>query len=147
MLARDKHSSLLRKSVYYGQKSFITLAPGLKFWSKARSYPSEAPALSHKIILDWKKPVINKHTSFLRTCMNYRCKKFYNIGPCCHAVAACIWTEYLFEQCMSTVVTSPQNRGFLWDPKIRHDRMSRQPTNLKWDVSVPVPPVSFLTSW
>jgi hypothetical protein len=27
-LARDEHSSLLRKSVIYGQKSFITLAPG-----------------------------------------------------------------------------------------------------------------------
>jgi hypothetical protein len=27
MLARDKHSSLLRKSVNYGQKRFITLAP------------------------------------------------------------------------------------------------------------------------
>jgi hypothetical protein len=27
-LARDKHSSLLQKSVHYGQKSFITLAPG-----------------------------------------------------------------------------------------------------------------------
>ncbi len=26
--ARDKHSSLLRKSVNYGQKSFITLGPG-----------------------------------------------------------------------------------------------------------------------
>ncbi len=30
MLARDKHSSLLRKSVNYGQKRFITLAPGLQ---------------------------------------------------------------------------------------------------------------------
>jgi hypothetical protein len=28
--ARDKHSSLLRKFVNYGQKSFITLAPGLR---------------------------------------------------------------------------------------------------------------------
>ncbi len=28
-LARDKHSSLLRKSVNYGQKSFITLTPGI----------------------------------------------------------------------------------------------------------------------
>jgi hypothetical protein len=27
-LARDKHPGLLRKSVNYGQKSFITLAPG-----------------------------------------------------------------------------------------------------------------------
>jgi hypothetical protein len=27
-LARDKHSSILQKSVHYGQKSFITLAPG-----------------------------------------------------------------------------------------------------------------------
>ena len=29
-LAMDKHPSLLQKSVNYGQKSFITLAPGLK---------------------------------------------------------------------------------------------------------------------
>jgi hypothetical protein len=28
MLARDKHSSLLQKFINYGQKSFITLAPG-----------------------------------------------------------------------------------------------------------------------
>jgi hypothetical protein len=28
-LTNDKHSSLLRKSVIYGQKSFITLGPGL----------------------------------------------------------------------------------------------------------------------
>ncbi len=27
-LTNDKHSSLLRKSVIYGQKSFITLSPG-----------------------------------------------------------------------------------------------------------------------
>jgi hypothetical protein len=27
-LARDKHSGLLQKFVNYGQKSFITLAPG-----------------------------------------------------------------------------------------------------------------------
>jgi hypothetical protein len=27
-LTNDKHSSLLRKSVIYGQKSFITLGPG-----------------------------------------------------------------------------------------------------------------------
>jgi len=27
MFAKDKHSSLLRKSVNYGQKSFITLDP------------------------------------------------------------------------------------------------------------------------
>jgi hypothetical protein len=26
-LGRDKHSSLLQKSINYGQKSFITLAP------------------------------------------------------------------------------------------------------------------------
>ncbi len=32
-------------------------------------------------------------------------------------------------------------------PLYRHDRTSRQPMNLKWDVSVPVPPVPFLTSW
>jgi hypothetical protein len=30
---------------------------------------------------------------------------------------------------------------------LRHDRTSRQPTNLKQDVSIPVPPVPFLTSW
>ncbi len=29
-LAKDKHSSLLQKSVNYGQKSIITLAPGPK---------------------------------------------------------------------------------------------------------------------
>jgi len=29
-LTNDKHSSLLRKSVNYGQKSFITLGPGGK---------------------------------------------------------------------------------------------------------------------
>ncbi len=29
----------------------------------------------------------------------------------------------------------------------RHDRTSRQTMNLKWDVSVPVPPVPFLTSY
>jgi hypothetical protein len=28
MLTNDKHSSLMRKSLIYGQKSFITLAPG-----------------------------------------------------------------------------------------------------------------------
>jgi hypothetical protein len=28
-LTNDKHSSLLRKSVIYGQKNFISLAPGL----------------------------------------------------------------------------------------------------------------------
>jgi hypothetical protein len=31
MLARDKHSSLLRKLVNSGQKSFIMLGPGLSF--------------------------------------------------------------------------------------------------------------------
>jgi hypothetical protein len=31
MPAKDKHSSLLRKYVNYGQKSFITLAPGRQF--------------------------------------------------------------------------------------------------------------------
>jgi hypothetical protein len=30
-LASDKHSSLLRKIVTYGRKSFSTLAPGLVF--------------------------------------------------------------------------------------------------------------------
>ena len=30
-LTNDKHSSLLRKSVIYGQKSFITLAIGVTF--------------------------------------------------------------------------------------------------------------------
>ncbi len=32
-------------------------------------------------------------------------------------------------------------------PSIRHDRTSRQPTNLKQDVSIPVLPVLCLTSW
>ena len=31
-LARDKHSSLLQKSVNYGEKSFITLGPGRVDW-------------------------------------------------------------------------------------------------------------------
>jgi hypothetical protein len=33
-LERDKHSSLLLKSVNYGVKSFIGLAPGVAVWKK-----------------------------------------------------------------------------------------------------------------
>jgi hypothetical protein len=32
-LTNEKHSSLLRKSVIYGQKSFITLGPGDSYLS------------------------------------------------------------------------------------------------------------------
>ncbi len=35
--ARDKRSSLLRKSVNYGQKSFITLAPDVSVGSLGKS--------------------------------------------------------------------------------------------------------------
>jgi hypothetical protein len=37
-LARDKHSSLLWKFVNYGQKSFITLAPGGRKWQLIYPY-------------------------------------------------------------------------------------------------------------
>jgi hypothetical protein len=50
MLARDKHSNLLPKSVNYGQKSFITLAPGgkviLRNWVL-----NEADTLNSSLIL------------------------------------------------------------------------------------------------
>jgi len=38
---------------------------------------------------------------------------------------------------------------FVWTVEFphRHDRTLRQPTNLKRDVSIPVPRVPFLTSW
>ncbi len=38
-LTKDKHSSLLRRSVIYGQKSFITLGPGVMFVNKAGVHP------------------------------------------------------------------------------------------------------------
>jgi hypothetical protein len=69
-LGRDKHYSLLQKSVNYGQKSFITLAPGcaklerfhfqsLTFGDTARSLPLRdspgyALALSANSRLGWK---------------------------------------------------------------------------------------------
>jgi hypothetical protein len=48
MLARDKHSSLLRKSVHYALKSFITLAPvnNLGIWLRIQ------PSFSHFIVVD-----------------------------------------------------------------------------------------------
>jgi hypothetical protein len=45
-LARDKHSRLLQKSVNYGQKSFITLAPGEEFGLQVRTFLYKKRVLS-----------------------------------------------------------------------------------------------------
>ncbi len=61
------------------------------FLSKARAYPSEesikyftlvyASDLMYKHSTGPEKPAKNKHSSLLQTFVNYKCKKFFNIGP------------------------------------------------------------------
>jgi hypothetical protein len=64
MLARSKHSSLLRKFVTYGRKKLYNIGP----WS----YPQK---------LDYaRRPAREKQSSLLRTHVNYGRKNIYNIG-------------------------------------------------------------------
>ncbi len=45
------------------------------------------------------------------------------------------------------MVASNQHSRLFSGASVRHDRKSRQPTGLERDVSVPVLPVPFVTSW
>ncbi len=96
-LARDKHSSLIRKSVNYGCKKFYGTGPwpfqsSLMFASKAKSLPqSVAPEkcfalvgsdFTLKLQTRLKRLARDRHFSLQQTFINYDCKKFYhNIGP------------------------------------------------------------------
>jgi hypothetical protein len=61
MFAKDKHSSLLRKYVNYGQKMFYNIGP-------------------------WTGLPGTKHSSVFQKLMNYDRKKFYNIELRVHRV-------------------------------------------------------------
>ncbi len=59
--------------------------PSLMFVDKAGVYPSEATSrigtgLTHKHKTRMEKFARDEHSSLLRTFVNYRHKKFYNIG-------------------------------------------------------------------
>jgi hypothetical protein len=64
--------------------------PGIKFAREARAYPSEgsfrcstlgyAPGLSDKDYTRLESISKDKHSSLMQTCLNYGCKKFYEIG-------------------------------------------------------------------
>ncbi len=106
---RCKHSSLLYKSVDYskkvlrlwlmndGNKLVFVFIPGkqflpyLMFVNKSRAYPCETPLrcsplgqvprLTHKRWPMLEKPAIDKHSSLLRTLVNYERKKVCNFEP------------------------------------------------------------------
>jgi hypothetical protein len=70
--------------------------PSLMFAGKARSYPGEAPfrcsnlgkapglTHKHKTRLEWLAR--DKHSSLLRTSVNYGRNKLYSTGPWCHKI-------------------------------------------------------------
>ena len=74
----DKHSSLLQTFVNYGQKSFVTLAPGRDKHSSLFQTFVNYRQKSFVILA----PGRDKHSSLFRTFVNYRQKSFNNIGPC-----------------------------------------------------------------
>jgi hypothetical protein len=63
----------------------------LMFDGKAGTYPREetfscstlglTPVLTHNLYIRLENPERGKHSSLLRTFVNYDRKKFYNIGP------------------------------------------------------------------
>ncbi len=79
--------------------------PSLMFVSMAGAYPCEdlfrcstlewTPGLTHKHNrTGLERPVRDKHTSLLRTIVNYRRKKVYSIGPCPQCGWAWQWLRH-----------------------------------------------------
>ncbi len=117
----------------------------------------------------WKS-LPGTNTGFLWTCV----KKFYKIEPrcqscntffllhCCKRGQGCLSLTSLLMLPKEGNIYLPQylNVGLMYVSRaraylgrapnsvlLRHDRMSRKPTNLKRDISIPVLPVPLLMSW
>jgi hypothetical protein len=60
----------------------MPLMSSLKFAGYDGAYPGEAHSLSHKYSTRLESLARDKHSSLLRTFVNYGRKKFYIIGPC-----------------------------------------------------------------
>ncbi len=77
-LTNDKHSSLLRKYVIYGQKSFITMGPGPSP-TKSSTHAGSSLALKYKTRVEM--------TGSGKYNINYSCKNFIQPAPGSYVVS------------------------------------------------------------
>ncbi len=109
-LNRDKHSSLLQKSVSYGQKKFYNIGPWSQCHKNCPTSPEWISICNFSICFTWVGSCItckhytilvrlsrDEHSSLLRKFITYSRKSFITLAP--WAMIGILWLERLWFQC------------------------------------------------